>query len=164
MKVWAIPVGQEVIPTSRFPPNDAAGASVATGAGARRQRDPGDRRTSVDLLPRDERERCFDDRLTVSNRLGGADGVDRFAGKRRFVDVNIGGQHDDVGGGDFSLGQALLGSDGALGFNLDLMAHGGRGALERFGRHEGVSDAGWAGSDSNNSFHKRVKISKSFER
>ena len=111
---------------------------------------------------REERERGFNHGPAVSNRFRGADGVDRFAGKRRLIDVNVGGQHDDIGGGDFRLGQAFLGSDGALGFNLDLMPHGGRGALERFGGHEGVSDAGGAGSDSNNSFHKRVKLSKLF--
>ena len=32
MKVWAMPVGHEVMPTSFFPPNEAAGA--ADGAGA----------------------------------------------------------------------------------------------------------------------------------
>ena len=31
MKVWAMPVGQEVIPTSRFPPDEIAGAG-AVGA------------------------------------------------------------------------------------------------------------------------------------
>ena len=76
--------------------------------------------------------------------------------------MNIGGQDDDIGRGDFGRGQALSGSDGALSFDPDFLTHGGGGAFQRFSRHHGVSDSSWAGSDSNDLFHSE-NLLKSFE-
>ena len=87
----------------------------------------------------------------------------RFAGKRRFGDVNVGREEDDIGGRDFGGGQGVLGSERTLGFDPNFVAHGGGGAFQRFGRHEGVSDPGWAGGNSNKSFHNE-KILRSLSK
>ena len=123
MKVWAMPVGQEVMPTI-FRPAAAAGAAVGAGD--------------------------FDHRDAIADRRFGGGLVNRLVGEAGGVHPGVGGDDDHVGGGgDGIIRQRVSRPDRALGLDLDVMPKGFGGLFESFRRHEGVRDARGAGGNGN---------------
>ena len=85
----------------------------------------------------------------VMNGGLGAGAVEPFAQEAGLVDLGVGGDHHQVGGGDLLGGEGVLRTDRATGLDLNLVARGLGAFLQGLGGHEGVGHAGGARGDGN---------------
>ena len=77
----------------------------------------------------------------------GAGAVEPLAHEAGLVDLGIGGDHHQVGGGNLLGSEGVLRADRATGLDLDGVARGLGTLLQGLGGHEGVGHAGGARGD-----------------